>query len=186
MFNFEAEVSKAHAAAAGWTDGIMSNTNPFTSVVFYLMDYRREEMALFSIEEDNFYLSRVPEDKCESTLEEHNATLLQRPLTAEEVRAYTIAMASQVKRTETYRRYTKERTSKERLHCLIIIYPPIEGNTPRLRVAITQSTRTVMEPGLVREHSNHVLEYDRANKPEWFADLKSDADSVHLANQAIN
>ncbi|ENY6785225.1 hypothetical protein ACF1CY_002689 [Providencia rettgeri] len=165
------QISAANLNAFGWQLGDHIHSIPFTSHVFYLRDYRDDQVHLVTIGQRDFDSARTNLDVPIGAHVEAIAQLIKKSrkkaLSQKHAGALSFALVNYIKNTGAYRQWLTLISPGERMHAVMNIYSQKNGLV-RLRPFIVRHDELMMTPNDVMQSTEQIFVMDKARNPEWF------------------
>lgn len=169
--DFDKAVSKAHLEASGWGLNEFRAYSPFECHFIYVHDVDHQKIRLLSMRQDDFAKAQVPTDLHVGALAHKISSYFRDSFIAgvqiEADPLFLPVMMAYIKQTRAYAAWREQ--PRNRLHFFMNIYNLSHGvESAYVRPFIGGSNEIIMNAAEVVKFSEHVLEADRKNHPEWF------------------
>lgn len=169
--DFDRTVSKAHLEASGWELNDFRAHSPFECHFIYVNDIDHQKVRLLSMRQDDF--KKAPEHtEIPVGALAHKISSFFRDSVIDGVQieadpCFLPVIMAYIKQTRAYAAWREQ--PRSRLHFFMNIYNLSRGvEFAFVRPFIAGSNEIIMNAADVVKFSNHVLEADRKNNPEWF------------------
>lgn len=170
-FDFDHAVSKAHLEASGWGLNEFRAHSPFECHFIYVHDIDHQKVRLLAMRQDDFTNAQIPTEIPIGALAHKiasyfNESVLNGVQIEKDPFLLPVLMAY-IKQTRAYAAWRA--APRNRLHFFMNIYNLSKGvDSAFVRPFIGGSDEIIMQANDATAFSQHVLEEDRKNHPQWF------------------
>lgn len=169
--DFDKVVSKAHLEASGWELNGFRAHSPFECHFIYVHDIDHQKIRLLSMRQDDFSKAQVPTDLHVGALAHKISSYFHEcAINGVQIEAdpfFLPVMMAYIKQTRAYAAWREQ--PRNRLHFFMNIYNLSHGpESAFVRPFIGGSNEIIMNASDVVNFTQHVLEADQTNHPEWF------------------
>lgn len=164
-------IASANLNAYGWKIGNHIHSTPFTSHVFYIRDYRDNQIHLVTVGQKDFDSARVNQNIPISSHVNAIGQLIKKcskkGMSQKDAGGFSLALVGYIKNTGSYRQWITYASADERMHVVINLYGQKNGLI-MLRPFILSYDELMLTPADVTQYTDQVNSMDKKQHPKWF------------------